>query len=817
MIRLINVNKYYNRHKSNQIHVINNTSLELPESGIVTLLGPSGCGKTTLLNCIGGLDKISSGKIYIDNQKINKKRTGKKDKIRNAKIGYIFQNFNLLDEETVFENVAIALRMIGIRKKNLVKERVHYCLKQVGIYAYRNKPAGALSGGQRQRVAIARAIVKNPRIIIADEPTGNLDSGNTLAIMNIIKKISQDRLVLLVTHEENIAKFYSNRIIRLKDGAVVSDEEVASNQVLDYQLDNKIYLKDMAIHKELQQGGMGVSLYADQVTPGEIRLAIRGGNIFIDTGGKYNIIDETNDIELIDDHYSAIDSSVFESSNFDYNAHMPAKYRVRYRSIIGPVRALIRGFKTIGNFRVLRKLLLVGFVLAAMFSFYAASHIVGMLNVERADFLKTNDHYVTVGNPGKNMKLVKKIQELDSAKYVIPGNSTVTFTMPMDDYYQTSNLGGIISGSLVDADVLEEEQLFRGTLPEKSHDVVVDKMILKSFLETKVGTSVGITKYKDFIGRKLKVNNLSFYTITGISEVGSPSIFVKNTQFIDLIANAEEGVDITESGGSTYYDQLEDTVEAEAQNYSLHKKNLTIKKGTEPKEDYDVIVSVDHEDEYKLDKTIERKVNGKKLKVVGFYESKVADDDGYYVTQHTIELSNYGNHNQVTVYAEDPWLLNNELDDAELSGSVNYDRERTSYMKSIEGSLRSSLILAGVILLISLIEIFLMLRSSFLSRIREIGTYRAIGVKKKDIYRMFAGEIVAISLLTSAIGIGLMYYILYHITQISSYYKGIYMVKPWVALATFGVLLVFDLLIGLIPVFRVMRKTPAQILARTDI
>ena len=115
MIKLTGVNKYYNRRKQNEIHVIDNTSVELPDSGIVTMLGPSGCGKTTLLNAIGGLDKVDSGSIYIDDQLITRRSTGKIDDIRNARIGYIFQNFNLLDDQTVFVNVAVALSMVGIK------------------------------------------------------------------------------------------------------------------------------------------------------------------------------------------------------------------------------------------------------------------------------------------------------------------------------------------------------------------------------------------------------------------------------------------------------------------------------------------------------------------------------------------------------------------------------------------------------------------------------------------------------------------------------------------------------------------------------
>ena len=189
MIIIDKLNKYYNKGRKNQIHVINNTSIELPDKGMVALLGPSGCGKTTLLNAIGGLDKVNKGKIYIDNKKITKRCANQVDKIRNLKIGYIFQDYKLLDNMSVYDNVAIVLKMIGIKNKKEVKKRVEYILERLGIYRYRHRPCSMLSGGERQRVGIARALVKNPDIILADEPTGNLDSKNTIEIMNIIKTI----------------------------------------------------------------------------------------------------------------------------------------------------------------------------------------------------------------------------------------------------------------------------------------------------------------------------------------------------------------------------------------------------------------------------------------------------------------------------------------------------------------------------------------------------------------------------------------------------------------------------------------------------
>lgn len=222
MIELQNVNKYFNRKKNNEIHVINDTSLNLPESGIVALLGPSGCGKTTLLNAIGGLDRINSGKIYVDGECITRKSSNKVDVIRNAKIGYIFQNYNLLDNRTVFENVAIALRMVGMKDREQVKERVNYCLEAVGIYPYRNKMADALSGGQRQRVALGRAMVRDPAVFLLDEPLSNLDAKLRTEMRARIAELHRElgTTFVYVTHDQTEAMTMADRIVVMLDGKI---------------------------------------------------------------------------------------------------------------------------------------------------------------------------------------------------------------------------------------------------------------------------------------------------------------------------------------------------------------------------------------------------------------------------------------------------------------------------------------------------------------------------------------------------------------------------------------------------------------------
>ncbi len=384
MIKLVNVNKFFNRYKKNQIHVINNTTLNFDDNGLVALLGPSGCGKTTLLNTIGGLDKVHSGNIYVDGKRITNRSANKVDSIRNLNIGYIFQDYNLIDNMTVFDNVALVLRMIGLKDKEEIKARVNYVLETIGIYRYRNRLAGMLSGGERQRVGIARAIVKDPKIIIADEPTGNLDSKNTIEIMNIIKSISKKKLVILVTHEKDLAYFYSSRIIELKDGKVISDRENIHNDELDYRMENKIYLKDIKKHDEIKAKEYNINYYNDTDDKLDIDIVVKNGNIYIKSNKneKIEVIDNNSSIELINDKYKKITQEESEKYDFHLEKFINSKNKYRYTSIFNPITLIANGFRKVFQYSFLKKILLGGFFISAMFILYSISNIAGVTNVK---------------------------------------------------------------------------------------------------------------------------------------------------------------------------------------------------------------------------------------------------------------------------------------------------------------------------------------------------------------------------------------------------------------------------------------------------
>ncbi len=221
MLRLQNIFKDY-RAGETTVKALRDINIEFRKNEFVAILGPSGCGKTTLLNIIGGLDRYSSGDLSINGKSTKEFRDGDWDTYRNHSIGFVFQNYNLIPHQTVLSNVELAMTLSGVSKSER-KQRAIEALTKVGLADQIRKKPNQMSGGQMQRVAIARALVNNPDILLADEPTGALDSETSVQIMDILKEISKDKLIIMVTHNPDLAKEYATRIIRLVDGNIVND------------------------------------------------------------------------------------------------------------------------------------------------------------------------------------------------------------------------------------------------------------------------------------------------------------------------------------------------------------------------------------------------------------------------------------------------------------------------------------------------------------------------------------------------------------------------------------------------------------------
>jgi len=272
--------KVYKPKKGVAVTAINKISLKFPEKGMIFLLGKSGSGKSTLLNLLGGLDKYDSGEIIIKGVSSKDFNQQHFDSYRNTYVGFIFQEYNILDEFSVGANIALALELQG---KKATDEEINHILKEVDLDGYGNRKPNELSGGQKQRVAIARALVKNPEIIMADEPTGALDSNTGRQVFDTLKKLSQKKLIIIVSHDREFSELYADRIIELSDGNVISDVEIDAQADEEEKKGNLRYQGatiELAPGYHLtEEDRAAINAYIDRITDSNLNLKLTGNGM----------------------------------------------------------------------------------------------------------------------------------------------------------------------------------------------------------------------------------------------------------------------------------------------------------------------------------------------------------------------------------------------------------------------------------------------------------------------------------------------------------------------------------------------------------
>ncbi|MBR7042116.1 MAG: FtsX-like permease family protein, partial [Bacilli bacterium] len=640
-----------------------------------------------------------------------------------------------------------------------------------------------------------------------DEPTGNLDSKNTIEIMNIIKSISNDKLVILVTHEVELAKFYATRIIEVSDGEVVKDYKNKNDGNLDYKIDNKFYLKDFKYHNKNNDNNINVDVYSDDKEKLNLVIVIKNGNIYIKNkdNDKIEVIDNASNIELIDEHYKQLDKSIYEKYTFDFDKIINNNLRLRYSSIFNIFTIFSNGFKRVFGYSFVKKLLLAGFFLSSIFVTYSVSNLLGIWTIEDKDFIKTNKNYLMLESKKLKVNDYLEYEKMDGINYILPGSSIISMSIDNKEYYQTENAGMSLSGSLASTKMISESDLIYGKMPENSHEIIIDKMV---FDNAEGLMMIGLYDVERLLDKKMYIgDHLVEYKVVGITDLESPSIYADESEFINIIDNGKSdnmyGFAGSNNDGNVY-------------DYNLYKNKISITKGRGPDNDYEVIVNDDLKETFELNKYInDLKVNGNKLKVVGYYKS--ADEiNSYFVNTNTNKYELILNSKNMIIYPEDKNKTINDFKEQDKRVIDVYEADKKDYMDENRDSMHSSLVVAAIMLGISLVEIILMTRSSFLSRIKEVGIYRAIGVKKSDIYKMFTGEAFAITTLTSVPGVLFMSYCIIVISDIKYIGKN-FVMNIWVILFCIILLYLFNIIISLIPVFNTMRKTPAEILSRHDL
>lgn len=749
MIEVKHLNKHFNRGKKNSIHVLNDVSLQFPEKGLHVLLGPSGSGKTTLLNVVGGLDKVQQGEIKFFDQHIKHYNASVWDKIRTESVGYIFQNYYLMPNLSVFDNVAFVLKMIGINDKEEIETRVNYILKQVGMYRFRKKRSTQLSGGQQQRVAIARALVKNPKVIIADEPTGNLDSKNTLEIMNIIKSISLTKLVILVTHEKELANFYGDRIIEIQDGKIIEDKQNNFVSEHGFSSENTIYLKDLNNLSTLKSDKLKASFYTDSeedVTV-NVRLIIKNKTLYIDIDSdiqKVKLLNDESHIEVKDAHYTKKTREELLQTSFDESVLDHSQVEKQKRLTISVKNSFWIAFKKILNFGRKGKLMLAIFMISGMLIAFSSINMYTILNRDYKNMLSIDERYIYVekdtlyNQKGAASGLLNHVNTSTSGDYRIHFTNSVLSNLKIDlGNGKYKNLPNAIRTEY--AEQLTQSDLYSGRLPLNENEVVISYGIYEDGSLGALGyNDIGIWSAKDFVGEILSFDGYYAgedyaYEIVGITKNTNKSIFTFNYKTALLLV----GVDTT----------------------------------TTPMTD------LEYEQQY------------------------ITNDHSKYIY----------------IYTPNYQSLIGDLETEGYNVTLSSQQAREENRITIAQQIAANISITAFLIAGGLLAFYFVMRSSMISRIYEISVYRALGIKKIELYNSFAVEIIMLTSISTFIGFILMSFILnsFSNSPLSDFVE--FKIDPLIMFI--GVVFVYlaNLIIGLLPLGMLLRKTPAQIISSYDI
>lgn len=810
MIKINGLNKFYNKGKNNEIHVINNVSLNLPDKGLITLFGKSGSGKTTLLNVIGGLDR-ATGTLTYDDLELKNYNMGKIDKYRREHIGYVFQNYNLLTEKTVWENLEIALQAVDITAKEEVEKRIEYSLKAVGLYKFRKKPAFALSGGQMQRVSIARALVKNSKIIIADEPTGNLDSENSVEIMNILKKISKNSLVLLVTHDKELAEFYSDKIIEISDGKVENIRDTSDSASLSDRLTgNNIYLKDLQSY-EGQTDNLKYHIYVDEGELEDLEFTIvkKNNQLYLKSNQKIKLLEDTN-LKLIDDHYKEIKKDeVEENFNYDTSWYNDKKsqnfFKRTFENLKLSFKGFFRGRKRTKFFHF--AFLLIGAVLAFLnitFATYSKINI--------SDFVYDKDVYsienyyeMASSNEGYN-KLSEAINEAFDENLIdefLQLTSVYNYRNFYLSSFDTRGLG-VYYTELSDK-LIEDSEILCGRRSETKSEVVISNVLADQMLKI---LNYPSATYTSLIGREISGRrSSSTCTIVGIVNKDSKAVYYNDTSESAFSNNYI--YDYTNSyyltGFSKNYAQYEII---DGKDISSNLEGLASEKSI-----------------YKVGDKVGN------ITIVGIYSITNLDINyGYYYDESSLIIVNDSTISYIDNFADSYYsrvyftssnitALKNYLSE---QGIVVNDSFEIAYLDAVNESNQMKYILVpimGVLLAVTLVYIYFSMRSKMISDIYSIGVQRALGFSRMRMIGKYICEIFVMTLFTTLLGY-LIISVFYELIAIKLSALSFTLVTLFDFYSTYVILiglLFANIIIGLMPIVTLMNKTPSEIIAKYDI
>lgn len=782
-LKLDNIKKTYNSGEA--VTALKGVSLAFRENEFVSILGPSGCGKTTLLNIIGGLDRYDSGDLIINGISTKKFRNSDWDAYRNHSIGFVFQSYNLIGHQTVLQNVEIAMTLSGVSASER-KRRAKQALTEVGLADHLKKRPNQLSGGQMQRVAIARALVNDPDIILADEPTGALDSHTSVQVMDILKKVAKTRLVIMVTHNGELAEQYSSRIVRFLDGNVQSD----SNPVSDSETDTG---SAQTLQKQKFKK-TSMSLFTATSLSFKNLLTKRGRTIITAFAGSIGIIGVALVLALsngLSNYMGSMQSNTLSGfplsistgeQKIDMTNRPGAKNNsAQYAEY--PKDNILYAYDNEKNSKKHKNIITQDYLDYIAKIQTALPHSVNTISYTRGvnlNLLAKGQNTVVKFNPAASSSTTQFS--------MMTGGSTYWQELPDNNSYISSLYDLIGEGS---------------RLPASKNEVVlvVDKYnrINKSFFEN-LGITDDTEKYKltDFIGKTILkvVPNDEYYTKNGGLFTPAPlsdyeklydSATGTKLTVVGILRPKEDTSSGYLSPGIAYTSALTASVLEDAQNSQIA--------AAQKASDKNVLFGTPFADSQAKDKA---------LVMLGADTTPVGIN---------IYPKDYASKDKIKAYLDDynkGKASDDQLVYTDLADTI------TSMTKTLLNTVTYVLVgFAAISLLVSTIMISIITYVSVIERTKEIGILRSVGARKKDISRVFNAETLIIGFTAGILGVGLSYIILIPINAVIKNLSGINNIanlNPLHAIVLIAGSMVLTLIAGFIPSRMAAKKDPVTAL-----
>lgn len=807
MIRLEHISKYYNKNKINQFLVCNDISLSFEQTGLIAILGPSGSGKTTLLNVISGMDRFDKGRLIFDDVVFDKYNHNRWDKIRKDKIGFVYQNYHLLKGISVYANIEPVFKMQGITDETAIRESVEKLLSAVNLNNFADRLVKQLSGGQQQRVAFARALANNPEVILADEPTGNLDGKSTIELMNVIKEISKTRLVIMVTHEQVLCDYYADRIIEIENGTIVTDYPNNHPQKLEYIQEHIINLSDFQ-KKTIEMEQLNINRYTNKskVEDLNIDLIERNQTLYVKVHSKTlkrtKYIDDDSEIMI---QQGPTGDETYKNP-FNLEGLYPDKetksgdvflWKDLFRYAIRNLNIFKRGGKIL--FFVL---LLVGFIIGISIG------LLGEIYHVEEPYTNIDQNYITVFMDRTQYGEYELLENVEGVDQLMLVNEPYPFKVTTPKYYEIRDSIDVVAQP-IDIKFFDESTLIYGNLPEE-YEIIIDQSVAEDMIAN--NSKRGIQTYDDVLNCQFKlqtsgydtsigIDTALYFNISGIAQNNSKSVWMKEELLYSIVTPVLLDYRIFGDNFVMVSGNLPD-----AETYVVLNENYpSVASGGIP---YNIGISTGT---YYISGIYRYDVEGVSY---DFRNAVVTTLEYLKIKYFKYDYRRYTDFT-LLVYAEDVKATLISLEEAGYTAVAHpYEPTIAQQVKLSENQIFYLLGLGGI--LMSAFSIFLIMRSSLITRLYEVSVYRSIGISRKEIRRIFLIEILLTTSLSSILGF-LLIALLLSRAQASLEMISIVRFTGLTILISLLGLYAINILFGLIPINLLLRKTPSNIMTQNDL